>query len=429
MSLVKQILVLGYVWPEPNSSAAGKHMLSLLQAFQSAGWSITFASPALQGEHKIDLIALGIKEQKIALNCSSFDVFISELQPNIVLFDRFMLEEQFGWRVAQCCPQALRILDTEDMHSLRNARHLALKQQRQINLDDLNSEQAKREIAAIFRCDLSLIISDFEYQLLQSHYNVPANLLIHTPFMLELDKVTLPKTDYTERQHFICIGNFRHAPNWDAVLWLKQTIWPLIRQQLPLAELHVYGAYPPPKATQLHNVKQGFIIKGWALDSEQVMTQARVCLAPLRFGAGIKGKLTEAMLCGTPSITTCVGREGMGQVPTDELSNTALNWPGKYIKFDVVQQDSAAQQLTLAAVELYQDKQQWQACQQLGFRWLQQNFDGQIISSKLLSRIDSLMSSLEHHRATNFIGQMLQHHQFRSTQYMAQWIEAKNKAN
>ncbi|MEP7706329.1 glycosyltransferase family 4 protein [Paraglaciecola sp. 25GB23A] len=429
MSLPRQILVLGYVWPEPNSSAAGKHMLSLLQAFQSAGWSITFASPALKGEHKIDLIALGIKEQKIALNCSSFDTFITELQPSIVLFDRFMLEEQFGWRVAQCCPQALRILDTEDMHSLRNARHQALKQQRQINLDDLNSEQAKREIAAIFRCDLSLIISDFEFQLLQSHYNVPANLLIHTPFMLELDKVALPKTDYSQRQHFICIGNFRHEPNWDAVLWLKQTIWPLIRQQLPLAELHVYGAYPPPKATQLHNVKQGFIIKGWALDAEQVMAQARVCLAPLRFGAGIKGKLTEAMLCGTPSITTCVGREGMGRVPINELSKSALNWPGKYIEFDVVQQDSVAQQLALAAVDLYQNQQQWQACQQLGFSWLKQNFDGQIISSSLLSRIDSLMSSLEHHRATNFIGQMLQHHQFKSTQYMAQWIEAKNKAN
>jgi glycosyltransferase involved in cell wall biosynthesis len=429
MSLPIQILVLGYVWPEPNSSAAGKHMLSLLQAFQSAGWEITFASPALQGEHKIDLNALGIKEQKIALNCHSFDIFISDLQPDVVLFDRFMLEEQFAWRLAQYCPKALRILDTEDMHSLRNARHLALKQQRQMNLDDLNSEQAKREIAAIFRCDLSLIISDFEYQLLQNHYNVPANLLIHTPFMLELDKVALPKTDYSQRQHFICIGNFRHEPNWDAVLWLKQTIWPLIRQQLPQAELHVYGAYPPPKATQLHNAKQGFILKGWAKDAEQVMTQARVCLAPLRFGAGIKGKLSEAMLCGTPSVTTDVGREGMGQLPTTELSDTGLNWPGKYIEFDVVQQDNTAQQLAGVAVELYQNQQQWQACQELGFKWLHQNFDGQKISRKLMHRINSLLINLEHHRATNFIGQMLQHHQYKSTQYMAQWIEAKNKAN
>jgi glycosyltransferase involved in cell wall biosynthesis len=429
MSLPIQILVLGYVWPEPNSSAAGKHMLSLLQAFQSTGWEITFASPALQGEHKIDLNALGIKEQKIALNCHSFDIFISDLQPDVVLFDRFMLEEQFAWRVAQYCPKALRILDTEDMHSLRNARHLALKQQRQMNLDDLNSEQAKREIAAIFRCDLSLIISDFEYQLLQNHYNVPANLLIHTPFMLELDKVALPKTDYSQRQHFICIGNFRHEPNWDAVLWLKQTIWPLIRQQLPQAELHVYGAYPPPKATQLHNANQGFILKGWAKDAEQVMTQARVCLAPLRFGAGIKGKLSEAMLCGTPSVTTDVGREGMGQLPTTEFGDTGLNWPGKYIEFDVVQQDNTAQQLAGVAVELYQNQQQWQVCQELGFKWLHQNFDGQKISRKLMHRINSLLINLEHHRATNFIGQMLQHHQYKSTQYMAQWIEAKNKAN
>lgn len=422
-----QVLVSGYVWPEPNSSAAGQHMLSLLKSFRSVGWRVTFASPALKGEHRIDLTELGITEQDIALNCSSFDVFIQTLQPDIVLFDRFMLEEQFGWRVAQHCPDALRILDTEDLHSLRQARHLALKQQRQLNIDDLNSEQAKREIAAIFRCDLSLIISDFEYQLLQSHYHVPANLLLHLPFILDLTELRHKQAQYDQRQHFICLGNFRHEPNWDAVLWLKHTIWPLIRQQLPQAELHVYGAYPPPKATQLHHVKQGFLLKGWAKDAQQVMTQARVCLAPLRFGAGIKGKLTEAMYCGTPSVTTSVGTEGMGQVSAQMLAQTGLRWPGCCIEFDVVQQDKIAQQFASAAVELYQNEQQWQACQQLGVFWLQQHFNGQTIRATLLQSLQKLLDNRQHHRACNFIGQMLQHHQFKSTQYMAQWIEAKNK--
>jgi hypothetical protein len=219
---IKRLLVLGYVWPEPNSSAAGSHMLSLLTLFMQQGWQVTFASPALQGEHKIDLTALGIIEQAVALNCSSFDEFISELNPNIVLFDRFMLEEQFAWRVAKHCPDALRILDTEDLHSLRHARHLALKQNRPLTQSDLNSDVAKREIAAIFRCDLSLIISDFELELLKNHYSVPEHILFHCPFMLDLQNFTASENIYSDRQHFISIGNFRHEPNWDAVLFLKQ---------------------------------------------------------------------------------------------------------------------------------------------------------------------------------------------------------------
>ena len=429
MSQINKVLVLGYVWPEPNSSAAGRHMLSVLSSFIAANWQVTFASPALQGEHKVDLNSLGIEEKAITLNCSSFDDFILELQPDVVLFDRFMLEEQFGWRVAQHCPQAMRILDTEDLHSLRQARHTALKQHRELTNADLNSDLAKREIAAIFRCDLSLIISEFEFNLLQQHYQVPPSILLHCPFMLDLSSLSHTNVEFESRQHFISIGNFRHEPNWDAVLWLKQSIWPLIRKQLPKAQMHVYGAYPPPKATQLHNVQQGFLIKGWTTDAQQVMSQARVCLAPLRFGAGLKGKLVEAMLCGTPSVTTSIGSEGMGSVPSDNHSDLTLDWPGKLVGFNVDNQDEVAALIAQHAITLYQDENLWQHSQLMGYQWLTAHFNQDKLQPKLLDKIKYVQANLATHRTNNFIGQMLQHHQFKSTQYMAQWIEAKNKNN
>ncbi|MET0609640.1 MAG: glycosyltransferase, partial [Pseudomonas caspiana] len=121
------VLIIGYVWPEPRSSAASGHVMQLIQCFLEQGWQITFASPATEGEHKADLAELGIHEVSIELNNSSFDVFISELQPDIVLFDQFMIEEQFGWRVEKHCPNALRILETSDLQSLRHARHQQLK--------------------------------------------------------------------------------------------------------------------------------------------------------------------------------------------------------------------------------------------------------------------------------------------------------------
>ncbi|MDT4864467.1 stp1: sugar transferase, PEP-CTERM/EpsH1 system associated [compost metagenome] len=218
------------------------------------------------------------------------------------------------------------------------------------------------------------------------------------------------RLDFDQREHFISIGNFRHAPNWDAVLWLKHALWPLIRQRLPQAQLHVYGAYPPPKATALHNPRQGFHVLGWADDAHRVMTQARVCLAPLRFGAGIKGKLADAMACGTPSVTTPIGSEGMcGELP----------WGGAVVETPAEFAD--------AAVALYQDEERWQHAQRQGAVILAQRFARQHLGQTLVARLLALGEQREALRQQNFVGAMLRHHLHKSTQYMSQWIAAKNR--
>ena len=115
---MKKILVIGYVWPEPNSSAAGSHMMSVLRLLKKKNWQIQFATPAQETDHMTDLNAEGITSKKIKLNCNSFDVYITQYQPNIVIFDRFMMEEQFGWRVDKHCPKAVKILDIVDLQYL-----------------------------------------------------------------------------------------------------------------------------------------------------------------------------------------------------------------------------------------------------------------------------------------------------------------------
>ena len=275
---IKKLLVIGYVWPEPNSSAAGTHIMSIMRLFKTNGYKVEFCTPCAISEHSIDLKEEGISSSSIELNSDSFDVYIKEYNPNTVLFDRFMMEEQFGWRVEKNCPDALKILDTEDLQLLRNARHQALKENRDMRKADLFSVLAKREISAILRCDISLIISSYEMKLLKETFKVDSSLLHHLPFMVNLDKRPSKTKDYKEREHFMTIGNFRHAPNWDVVLYL-QKIWPYIRKQLPKAQLHIYGSYPPPKATALNNPKTGFLIKGWADDAFEVMENARALLS------------------------------------------------------------------------------------------------------------------------------------------------------
>src|SRR6218665_1206354 len=310
----ENVLIIGTVFPEPGSSAAGSRMLQLLQLFRSQGWKITFASAAADSDFMTDLQQLGVDKATIELNSSSFDVFIQQLNPTIVMFDRFMTEEQFGWRVAENCPAALRILDTEDLHSLRAARQKAVKENTFFDPRDLVMEDvAKREAASILRCDLSLIISSYEMELLRTYFKIDGALLQYIPFLLEEmdEKAKVGWKSFEERNHFMSIGNFLHAPNKDAVQYLKERVWPLIRKQLPGAQLHVYGAYPSQQVNEWHKPAEGFYVLGRAADAKEVIGNARVLLAPLRFGAGIKGKLAEAMECGTPSVTTAIGSEAM----------------------------------------------------------------------------------------------------------------------
>ncbi|MEZ8317030.1 glycosyltransferase [Vibrio splendidus] len=408
---MKKVLAIGYVWPEPNSSAAGSHMMSLLRLFKRQGWSVEFATPAQETEHMIDLSEEGITSQSIQLNCDSFDQYIEELQPDVVMFDRFMMEEQFGWRVEKVCPNAFKLLDTEDLQFLRNARHEAIKKETELTKAHLYSDLAKREIAAILRCDLSLIISSYEMELLQSEFNIDPKLLHHLPFMVDLNTLPESTKSFEERKHFMTIGNFRHAPNWDAVLQL-QKIWPKIRKQLPDTELHIYGSYPPPKATALHNPKTGFHIKGWAKDAQEVMEQARVCVAPLRFGAGIKGKLLDAMKLQTPNVTSEIGSEGM-------LPQGELQWPGA-VADDI-------DEFVEAAVALYKDEEKWLKAQSQCHSILEAHYEQNQLGDTLIERLTALESELESHRLDNFFGSMLKHHSMASTKYMSQWIAEKNK--
>ena len=410
---IKSLLIIGAVWVEPNSSAAGKRMLQLIAQFLERDYKITFASPAQKNEKAIDLISLGINEVSIALNNVSFNNLIKELNPTIVLFDRFMMEEQFGWRVAENCPNAIRILDTEDLHFLRKTRQQQLKKGEAFTNDALlQSDDTKREIASILRCDVSLIISTYEMDLLKSVFKIDEKILCYLPFLLDaIDENKIKKwKSFEEREHFIFIGNFFHKPNVDAVLTLKKYIWNEVREVLPKAEIHIYGAYVNQQIQELHNKKEGFIVKGFVEDANEVVEKAKVVLAPLSYGAGIKGKLTEAMLCGTPSVTTTIGVEGMaGNFPwngfvADDFSNFALK-----------------------AVELYTNKPVWEQAQLNGIDIINSIYSKEKNAPLFFSKIEDIQTNLEKHRVSNFLGSLLQHQTLQATKYMSKWIEEKNK--
>ena len=387
-------------------------MMQLIQFFQTQNFQIIFSSPCAKSDHAFDLKTIGIDQISIELNNTSFDVFIRELNPDMVIFDRFMMEEQFGWRVAEQCPNALRIIDTEDLHCLRKGRQQAFINEKEFDRSYLFNDNAKREIASIYRSDLSLIISEAEMDILKNEFKVDNTLLHYLPFMIdEVSESTIEKLpSFEERQHFITIGNFLHNPNYNAVLYLKETIWPLIKKQLPKAELHIYGAYASQKVNQLHNEKEGFLIKGFAEHVNDVMQQVRVCLAPIRFGAGLKGKLVDAMQNGTPCITTTIGGEGM--LGSFEMNGFIEDIPENFAN---------------KAVALYTDGSLWKEKQQNGFQIINHRFNKTEHQQNLIEAIKEATKEFHNNRLHNFTGQMLHHHHMQSTKFMSKWIEEKNK--
>ncbi|MDA9272499.1 glycosyltransferase family 4 protein [Flavobacteriaceae bacterium] len=408
--MLHSLLIIGQTFPEPTTTAAGGRMLQLIEMFISHGYAITFASSASSSENSFNLDSLGVATQKITINDSSFDDFVRQLNPTLILFDRFITEEQFAWRVTQSCPKALKILDTEDLHFLRKARQQALKNATNVKDSNLFTETAKREIASILRCDLSLIISEFEMKLLTDTFAVSKEILYYLPFMVTKlpDSSNFP--EFEQRTNFMTIGNLLHGPNVDSVLYLKKEIWPLIKKQLPQAELYIYGNYAPQHILELHNQKQGFYIMGWADSVAHVMQKARVCLAPLRFGAGLKGKLLDAMLYGTPGVTTSIGAEGMyGDLP---MPVVIADTPERFAEHSVA---------------IYSNKIKWQENAQRGVEIIKERYNGKTISRDFMTRLDALKTNLKLHRQAHFIGQILQHQSLQASKYLSKWIEEKNK--
>jgi len=140
------------------------------------------------------------------------------------------------------------------------------------------------------------------------------------------------------------------------------------------------------------------------------MKKARVCLAPLRFGAGLKGKLIEAMIAGTPSVTTAIGAEAM---------HGTLPWGGCVA--------DTAKEIAEAAIRLYTNETEWLQAQKNGTTIINTCYSKQVAGKKLTSKINSVVGNLQQHRLKNFTGAMLMHHTMSSTKYMSRWIEEKNK--
>ncbi|MGX1023018.1 glycosyltransferase [Psychroflexus sp. MBR-150] len=404
------ILIISTQIPEPLSTAAGVRMLQIIDLFRSYSYNINFAYSSPKNNLSFKLEQWSIDCHFIKLNDESFELILKKIQPDIVLFDRFFTEEQFGWVVDEQCPKALKILDTEDLHFLRDMREQSLKKPVRTQSDLVLNDKAKRELAAIYRCDLTLMISKEEIRILVENYNIPKQLLFYLPFVYQTkEEIQKQSPGFKDRQNFVSIGNFRHKPNFDMVHFLHQQLWPEIKRVLPNTEWHIYGAYCPKSVEQIHNENKGIMVKGRTSEAITTLKKYKVMLAPLRFGAGLKGKCLDSMQAGTPSVTTYIGAEGIC---------IHKDWPG------FVEDNDEA--FIKSSVNLYTDEKLWNIKQKHGFQILKENFNLSDFKNSFKMKIDESLKNLRHLKHHNIVGQLLKHHYHQSTKFMSLWIRAKN---
>ena len=162
----------------------------------------------------------------------------------------------------------------------------------------------------------------------------------------------------------------------------------------------------------MHNQKEGFIIKGRAENVETTFNQAKVLLAPIPFGAGIKGKLLESMQFGLPNVTSTIGAEAM---------HGNFDWNGFITDNET--------EFVEKAILLYQDENIWQKSQENGYLIAKNLFKKELFEKNFNEKINWILEHLNEHRNANFLGQILQHHTLQSTRYLSKWIEEKNAKN
>lgn len=403
----KKILYFQYVWPEPKSSAAGVRCYDLMECLLNDGWKITAISSSQLSEHSKAIESLGVKTISIPMNDSSFDEEIKNIEPSLIIYDRFVMEEQFGWKMREFFPNIAQLIDTQDLHSIRRARERMLKKNCSLEqiLDpplEEGGEDLLRELAAFYRVDGVLLLSEWEFNFMKDKIKFPTERLLYSPLFSRAESVYPP---FSERAHFCFLGNYRHAPNLDGIEWFLNKIWPTLHKKYPALELHLYGAYPPATISSRHK-KMGVQALGPIEDHREMLKKYRALIAPLRYGAGIKGKVLEAWCTGTPVLGTKIAFEGMG---TDcETFNDETSFISLYEK-------------------IFHQEESWNIEQNKNLHHAKDFFNAEKRSQEFLEFIFKIQNKALKIRSSDLIGQMLRHQSNNATKYMSRWIEAKNK--
>jgi len=307
----RRVLFIDHCTPSPDEDAGSLVAFEVMQAFVANGYKVTFIPEdnfAHVGRHTRDLQRLGI-EPIYHPAYSSMPSFLSARKDpfDVIFLHRFGVAAKHLDALRRAYPKARIIFLNADLHYLREMR------QAELDADAGAAVRARatreRELAVIARTDVALVHSDHEQALLQR--DLPDANVVLFPLIHEPAREIPP---LAAREGVCFVGGFRHPPNADGICWFVEAVWPLVLAQLPHAALHIVGSHMTPQVQALASVP-GVNAVGFVEDLDAFLDRRRVSVAPLRYGAGAKGKVAGSLARGVPTVCTPIAAEGMGLAP------------------------------------------------------------------------------------------------------------------
>ena len=347
----RRVLVVEATMVTPDQDAGSVRMLAMLQLMVALGCKVSIVADNL--EYRQPYVRQ-LQQAGVEVWHHPFVGSVAQLLEaqgpdfDVIMFCRHYIAVRYLTEVRRWAPQARVIFDTVDLHYLR--------QQRQAELDGgaalfaAAAATRTQELGVIANADLTLVVSPAEKELLATE--VPAAKVAVLPTIYDIRPVTRP---LAERAGLIFVGGFRHPPNLDAITWFISNVWPRLQTSLPGLTLTVVGSNMPNSLRALAG--PGITFCGFVEQLEPLLDAARVSIAPLRYGAGVKGKINEAMACGLPVVATTAAVEGMHLHHGEHL--LLADTPEDYAR---------------AVVSLYTDEALWHALAEGGKCNIRENF-------------------------------------------------------
>jgi glycosyltransferase involved in cell wall biosynthesis len=310
------VLVVAYSVPKPDTHACQRRLQALL-AMMAAKHRVVYCPIMDEAAGGSQLAGDGASAHQAALA----DLRVELVPPGIVSLQKTLRNRRFDvvfleyWRPAYMTMQAIRwwqpgaglILDTVDVHFAREWAGVRLG----VFSRDSYRRNRWREVATCRAADAVIAISEADRNLLRNEGRMPE---------IEVVPIVMPvrSRGAYDPMEVVFIGGFAHHPNLDGILWFASAIWPQVLASIPDARLTIIGSRPPPEVLALGRLR-GVQVLGWVPDTAPYIDRAGISIAPLRYGGGMKGKVTEALASAIPVVTTSAGAEGFGARPGEDL--------------------------------------------------------------------------------------------------------------
>ncbi len=300
-----RILIIDATTPEPDKDSGSVRLTNLMQCCRDMGYNVTFFADNRDyaGNYTRDLQKTGIEVLFHPWLESLHEFFRNRgSEFDYVFISRHYIATNYVSLLKRYCPTARFIFDTVDLHYLREQRLAELEGS--LPLKRTAQQTRRAEMSVIKAADATLVVSTVEKEVLAQ--DAPGQK-VH--ILSNIHHVPGRSNDFADRQDIFFVGGYQHPPNIDAACWFVSEVWPLIHASVPQMRFHLIGSNAPEKVSSLHG--DGVIFHGFVESLQPFLDDCRLAVAPLRYGAGVKGKVNMSMAHGQPVVATPAAAEGM----------------------------------------------------------------------------------------------------------------------